>query len=71
MTNREIADTLVIAERTADTHVENILNKLGLVSRTQIAAWAVEQGVAPSRSQSLELSGAPGRIPARKRFIVT
>jgi DNA-binding CsgD family transcriptional regulator len=45
MTNREIADALVIAERTADTHVENILNKLGLVSRAQIAAWAVEQGV--------------------------
>jgi DNA-binding CsgD family transcriptional regulator len=49
MTNREIADTLVIAERTADTHVQNILNKLGVVSRAQIAAWVVEQGIAPSR----------------------
>jgi len=49
LTNREIADALVIAERTADTHVQNILNKLGVVSRAQIAAWAVEQGVAPSR----------------------
>ena len=51
LTNREIADALVIAERTADTHVENILNKLGLVSRTQIAAWAVEQGVASSQPE--------------------
>jgi DNA-binding CsgD family transcriptional regulator len=50
MTNREIADALVIAERTADTHVENILNKLGLVSRAQIAAWAVEQDVALAQS---------------------
>ena len=49
LTNREIADALVIAERTADTHVQNILNKLGLVSRAQIAAWVVEQGVAPAQ----------------------
>jgi non-specific serine/threonine protein kinase len=49
LTNREIADALIIAERTADTHVQNILNKLGLVSRAQIAAWAVEQGVARAR----------------------
>jgi DNA-binding NarL/FixJ family response regulator len=38
LTNRQIADRLVIAERTADTHVQNILAKLGYVSRAQIAA---------------------------------
>jgi len=38
LTNREIADALVISERTADTHVQNILCKLGLVSRAQVAA---------------------------------
>lgn len=43
--NREIADTLFIGERTVETHVSNILSKLGFTSRAQIAAWAVEQGL--------------------------
>jgi non-specific serine/threonine protein kinase len=42
LTNRAIAEQLVIAERTADTHVSNILGKLGLATRAQIAVWAVE-----------------------------
>jgi non-specific serine/threonine protein kinase len=42
MTNRQIANTLVIAERTATAHVEHILNKLGFHSRAQVAAWATE-----------------------------
>jgi non-specific serine/threonine protein kinase len=41
MTNRQIAKALVIAERTADVHVSNILNKLTLTSRAQLAVWAV------------------------------
>jgi non-specific serine/threonine protein kinase len=41
MTNQEIADTLVISRRTAETHVNNILNKLGFSSRAQVAAWIV------------------------------
>jgi DNA-binding CsgD family transcriptional regulator len=41
LTNRAIAEQLVIAERTAETHVSNILNKLGLDTRAQIAIWAV------------------------------
>ncbi|TYC15946.1 tetratricopeptide repeat protein [Actinomadura syzygii] len=40
MTNKEIAATLVIAQRTAEGHVEHILEKLGFVSRAQIASWA-------------------------------
>ena len=40
--NREIAASLVISPRTAETHVENILTKLGFTSRTQIAAWATQ-----------------------------
>jgi predicted ATPase/DNA-binding CsgD family transcriptional regulator len=44
-TNREIAVVLTIAERTADTHVQHILNKLGLESRVQIAGWAVARGL--------------------------
>ena len=44
--NRAIADELVVGERTIGTHVENILSKLGFTSRAQIAAWAVEKGLA-------------------------
>jgi DNA-binding CsgD family transcriptional regulator/tetratricopeptide (TPR) repeat protein len=43
--NRQIAAELVIAERTAETHVEHILVKLALVSRAQVAVWAVEHGL--------------------------
>lgn len=39
LTNREIATKLVISPRTAETHVENILTKLGFNSRSQIVAW--------------------------------
>ncbi|MGH2455536.1 MAG: response regulator [Candidatus Limnocylindria bacterium] len=41
--NKEIAYNLSITERTARTHVSNILGKLGLASRTQAALWAVER----------------------------
>jgi non-specific serine/threonine protein kinase len=44
--NRQIAGALVIAERTAERHLENMLAKLGLQSRTQVALWAVEHGIA-------------------------
>lgn len=44
--NREIAEALVIAPRTADTHVTHILDKLGLHSRAQVAAWVVAHGLA-------------------------
>jgi DNA-binding NarL/FixJ family response regulator len=40
--NKAIAADLSITERTARTHVSNILGKLGLASRTQAALWAVE-----------------------------
>ncbi len=46
--NREIADELVISERTARTHVSNVLVKLGLASRTQAALWAIREGLAPA-----------------------
>jgi non-specific serine/threonine protein kinase len=39
LSNKEIASALVIAQRTAETHVEHILTKLGFTSRAQIAAW--------------------------------
>lgn len=46
LTNRCIADELFIAQSTVERHVANIMNKLGFNSRTQIAAWAVANGLA-------------------------
>lgn len=45
LSNRAIADELGITERTARTHVSNILAKLGLASRTQAALLAVQHGL--------------------------
>ncbi|MFD9668503.1 protein kinase [Rhodococcus sp. NPDC059968] len=47
MTNRAIADRLVISPRTAQGHVEHVLVKLGFTSRAQIAAWIVEREPTP------------------------
>ncbi|GAA4622808.1 LuxR family transcriptional regulator [Actinoallomurus vinaceus] len=43
MRNRDIAAELVIATRTAEGHIQNILKKLGFTSRSQIAAWVTAQ----------------------------
>ena len=43
LTNRRIAEELVISKQTADRHVSNILGKLGLASRAQLASWVVER----------------------------
>jgi DNA-binding CsgD family transcriptional regulator/tetratricopeptide (TPR) repeat protein len=43
--NREIAAALVLSEHTVATHVSNILAKLNVASRAQIAAWASDKGL--------------------------
>ncbi len=48
-TNKEIAAELVISERTARTHVSNVLRKLQLSSRTQAALVAIREGLVPPR----------------------
>ncbi|SEQ63381.1 non-specific serine/threonine protein kinase [Lentzea xinjiangensis] len=53
LSNKEIAARLVIARRTAEGHVERILQKLGFSSRAQIATWVTER-----RNQPHE----PGRV---------
>ena len=49
LTNRQIAATLSIGERTVGTHLTNILGKLGFATRAQIAAWAVARAAASGR----------------------
>ena len=46
LSNQEIADQLVIGERTVRTHVSNILGKLHLANRTQAALYAQREGLA-------------------------
>nr|WP_255456920.1 MULTISPECIES: LuxR C-terminal-related transcriptional regulator [unclassified Mycolicibacterium] len=43
MTNKEVAEALVISQRTAEAHVERILRRLNFRSRAQVASWVVEQ----------------------------
>jgi non-specific serine/threonine protein kinase len=73
LTNKEIAARLVISERTAATHVARILDKLGLSTRAQIAAWGAQAGLleqsrgtrgfgAEKGSAILRIAGTPREI---------
>jgi class 3 adenylate cyclase len=53
LTNRDIADRLVISDRTVETHVEHIRNKLGVRSRAQVAAWTVIGGELDVRKDTM------------------
>jgi non-specific serine/threonine protein kinase len=52
LTNRQIAEQLVIAEGTAERHVGNILAKLDMTTRAQVAAWVVGSGLLRQASTS-------------------
>jgi two-component system, NarL family, response regulator LiaR len=43
--NQEIAKELVISEKTVKTHISNILSKLHLEDRTQMAIYAIRKGL--------------------------
>jgi DNA-binding CsgD family transcriptional regulator/tetratricopeptide (TPR) repeat protein len=45
LSNRQIAEKLFVSERTAETHIQNILMKLGFTSRAQVAGWVVREGL--------------------------
>lgn len=48
LTNGQLAERLYISPKTAAVHVSNILTKLGLSGRAEVAAWAVRNGLVPS-----------------------
>lgn len=45
LSNREIAEKMVISEKTVKSHVSNLLDKLGLEDRTRAAIWALKHGL--------------------------
>jgi predicted ATPase/DNA-binding CsgD family transcriptional regulator len=51
-TNRDIAVTMVVREKTVETYVTRILNKLGFHSRVQIATWAIEVGLVNAKTDN-------------------
>jgi non-specific serine/threonine protein kinase len=51
-TNRQIASELIVAESTAERHVANIMNKLAVNTRAQVAAWAAEHKLSRARPTS-------------------
>lgn len=54
-TNKQIAETLYVSDKTARNHVSHILDKLGLSRRSEAAAYAVEHKIVPPRK--------PGTLP--------
>ena len=58
-TNREIAERLIVSEHTIKVHLRNILNKLNLRNRQQVAAYAVQEGLVTD----LKSEGASGPTP--------
>ncbi|MCA9869071.1 MAG: response regulator transcription factor, partial [Anaerolineae bacterium] len=47
LTNREIAEQLVISVKTVDRHRENIMRKLNLHNRVELVRYAIEKGLIP------------------------
>jgi DNA-binding CsgD family transcriptional regulator len=57
--NREIAEQLVLSERTVGNHVQHILTKLGFGNRSQVAAWVTARGA----NRGGEMSSGMSRTP--------
>jgi DNA-binding NarL/FixJ family response regulator len=60
LSNKDVATRLVISQRTAESHVEHILTKLGFTSRAQVASWIIEHLSGPRLPRG-------ARPPARGR----
>ncbi len=63
LTNKQIAERLFIAERTAEGHVERIRGKLGVRSRTEVATWVVSRGL---DGPKLDKSTRPSTVTPRE-----
>jgi len=68
LSNKNIADQLVISVKTVKTHVSNILQKLHLTDRTQVRYWAMQQGITGEEEEnkaapSAQRSHASGPTP--------
>jgi predicted ATPase/DNA-binding CsgD family transcriptional regulator len=50
LTNRDIAAQLFLSVRTVEVHVDHVLTKLGFRTRSQLAAWAYEEGLLPGNT---------------------
>jgi DNA-binding CsgD family transcriptional regulator len=59
LTNRQIAQALVITEGTAANYVRRVLDRLGLQNRVQVAAWAIEHGLTRPNEPPASAPGHP------------
>jgi DNA-binding CsgD family transcriptional regulator len=67
LSNRAIAERLVLSARTVDGHMERILAKLGFTSRSQVASWVTNRAAAgsPAPAEGAAPDGRPRRTPSR------
>lgn len=65
LTNGEIADRLDIAPKTASSHVEHILAKLGVTRRAEVAAWAASIGTS-ERDRTATRTGSASAVATRR-----
>ena len=63
LSNRQIAERLVISKRTVDAHIEHIYGKLGVSSRVQLASWL-------RSAPALSLGPRPGAGPPSSRAVI-
>ncbi len=68
LTNREIAERLFIAERTAEHHVEQIRNKLGFHTRSQVAVWAATAAPAERKEPRDSVASRPAISSERSKI---
>jgi DNA-binding CsgD family transcriptional regulator len=63
LTNREIAQRLFISERTVESHLEHVREKLAVKSRAQVATWFVAQSTANPTMTKSAPSNMPPAVP--------